>query len=58
MENKILEYLETILICKQNLSEIVKNLEKRTESVKNLEKRTEIEMEFLEEIIFEIKNNI
>jgi len=48
MENKILEYLETLLISKQNLLEIVKNLEKRME----------IEMEFLEEIIFEIKNNI
>jgi hypothetical protein len=48
MENKILEYLETLLISKQNLSEIVKNLETRME----------IEMEFLEEIIFEIKNNI
>jgi hypothetical protein len=48
MENKILEYLETLLISKQNL----------LESVKNLEKRMGVEIDLLEEIIFEIKNNI
>lgn len=45
MENKILEYLETLLISKQNLLEIVKKLETRME----------IEMEFLEEIIFNLQ---
>jgi hypothetical protein len=52
MENKILEYLEIILFSKQNILQLNLNFE--------LESKQQLlnEIDLLEEIIFEIKNNI
>lgn len=50
MENKILEYLENLLECNKTLL----NLSKDNKNFK----RFEIQIELLEKIIFEIKNNI
>jgi hypothetical protein len=52
MENKILEYLEIILFSKQNILQLNLNFElKSKQQLLN-------EIDLLEEIIFEIKNNI
>jgi len=48
MENKILEYLENLLTSKKNILEVGCKWEQRLEN----------EIDLLEEIIFEIKNNI